>query len=160
MLLNRFDEDKLNNIVDVNYLWYFPNQQKIYKYLPYAMLCDMIMHLNSTETNNLIKLLYTKDWYGCFGVTSIITLEFLETVQNRFNFLNLVNYVTCRKEREALERIFALCCYSIINTNKYYLNNIMTNYNSFKITYDDYMNQYIINKWNNVGNIIKVWYGR
>jgi hypothetical protein len=45
-------------------------------------------------------------WKGCFGTMTIINHDFLKILENKYNISNLVNYITCRQDRMALERVF------------------------------------------------------
>jgi len=77
ILLNKFDTTKINNITDISYLWYFNN----YKWESPSIL-DKIKLLNnekSIQTSHNKKL-----WWGCFGVSSIITWDFLNKLQQEY----------------------------------------------------------------------------
>jgi hypothetical protein len=49
-----------------------------------------------------------KSWFPCYGVSSIIELDFLEKLQYKYNIFNLLNYVYNRNDRMCIERIFGL----------------------------------------------------
>ena len=83
----KFDENKIKNINDVNYLFYFDEHKwdSNDTILSYLKLLD-----NNKE---LIPIFNNKKWFGCFGVSSIITLDFLNNIQEKYNFLKLVKYI-------------------------------------------------------------------
>ena len=43
---------------------------------------------------------------GCFGIQSCISYSFLEKLQDRFQFMDLIHYVNTRDKRMCLERVF------------------------------------------------------
>ena len=63
------------------------------------------------NSKTIIPAFFQKDkWFLCFGVQSVITLEFLNRLQNHYQFFNLLKCITSRDRRMALERIFGLLC--------------------------------------------------
>lgn len=44
---------------------------------------------------------------GCFGIMFVIDHSFLVNVQNKYNFMNLINFIDTREKREGLERFSA-----------------------------------------------------
>ena len=109
---------------------------------------------------NLFKLYYDKSsWLGCFGVSSIITLEILDIIFTKYNFLNCIKNVKIRHDREAMERVFALIAFleePLLKTKVSIMGNILTDYPySFNLKYVNYVNGY-----RNSLPIIKVWSGR
>ena len=86
------------------YLWYFFLQgcdinQKILTFLSKLKNSDL-----------LIKTCNSLTWDSCFGVTSIIALDFLEYLEEKYNFSILVNFVKTRNDRECMERVFGIIC--------------------------------------------------
>jgi hypothetical protein len=72
---------------------------------------------NMTDESKMINVLNNKEelydyylnkslWKGCFGTMTIINHDFLKILENKYNISNLVNYITCRQDRMALERVF------------------------------------------------------
>lgn len=49
-----------------------------------------------------------KQWFGCFGVMSVITYDMIDNINSKYNFFNLLKFITCRKERMMLERVFGM----------------------------------------------------
>lgn len=54
----------------------------------------------------------SKMWRGCFGVQSIISLEFLERLVEKYNLFVLLGKINGRNERYHIERIFGVLCYT------------------------------------------------
>ena len=64
------------------------------------------------DTFSLLRLYdKKKEWHGCFGVQSVITLEFLQFLEKKYHFLErLLPLVNNRFDRQCMERVFALLC--------------------------------------------------
>lgn len=118
-----------------------------------------LMLLNNLNNNENLKLLYNEynKVHGCFGIQSVITHSFLNIIVNKYNFLNLLNYIIDRNERMNLERIFALICINECNdlSNNPSIFGDIHEYIKFGYTYDEYL----CNKLEHL-NIVKVWTGR
>ena len=119
---------------------------------------ELIKYLNNND--ELLKLYNNKDkWHVCFGVMSMINLEFLEKIENKYNFFNLLKHIKSRSDRMCLERIFGLICsaeHSYLIKNSSLFGHIHDN----KWGYD--FNEYNEDKQKNNLNkyFIKVWTGR
>jgi len=62
-----------------------------------------------TNSNDILNLYNKKDeWYGCFGVMSVITYKMIHDINSKYNFFVLLDSIKTRKERMMLERIFAV----------------------------------------------------
>lgn len=99
---------------------------------------------------------YTSRYRGCFGVQSIISFDFLEVIEAKYNFLNMIKSITSRRYRMALERLFAICCYE----TKYSIDipicgDILKQSYSWGQTFDDYKSLKVYNT-----PFVKVWTGR
>lgn len=112
------------------------------------------------EQEKIYDLYYDKSkWYGCFAVTSIITLSFLDKIFETYEFENAIKNVNCRHHREAMERVFALLC--LLLDDKLFddpslFGNILTDYdNAYTVNWSHYVNGY-----RNKCLINKVWTGR
>jgi hypothetical protein len=87
-------------VTDVKFLWHFD---------------DRISRSSATETlmtalpeyADMNTLFQTTQWCGCFGVQSVIALDFLDTLPLEI----LVDHIRGREDRCALERVFALLCH-------------------------------------------------
>lgn len=88
-----------DTVVDVKFLWHFDRRwecastQKLLVLLP-----------EYTALNNIF---HSTQWVGCFGVQSVITLDFLDTLPLEL----LVDHIHEREDRCGLERIFSLLCH-------------------------------------------------
>lgn len=121
---------------------------------------SLIDYLNSEKFNTLeLKNLYndTNKWQGCFGLQSIITLEFIERLQEKYNIFKLLNIVRCRPKRCCMERVFAvICIYEDENVfkDKAMFGNIHE-FLPWGYTFDQYLKNKPQNK-----PLIKCWSGR
>ncbi len=119
--------------------------------------------MNNIKNNEKLKEYYNKREliHGCFGVQSVISYKFLNTLEEKYSLFNLLNVIETRDERMNLERIFALMC---INEEKSLIHEasifgIIHEYTRFGYSYEDYLEDksknYLCKK-----EIIKVWTGR
>lgn len=53
----------------------------------------------------------SRDWLGCFGTCMCVRLAFLKHLQCKYGFVQMVGHITTRKQRMAIERVFALLCF-------------------------------------------------
>lgn len=151
-LIKKINEDKIKNINDVSYLFYFDDHR-------WDCNNTILNYLKLLKNNNdLISIFNKKKWFGCFGVSSIITLDFLNKIQNKYNFFNLIKYIKTRENRMDIERIFSILSYSFINKNNYFINKIHSNKGAWLVNINNYK-QYI-NIWKKESPIIKLWSGR
>jgi hypothetical protein len=97
----------------------------------------------------------------CFGGQCFINHSFLLGLERKYKITNLVNAITCRKDRCGFERIIGLLFsneYTNLTNIQSFYGDIRTHYLSFNYNFDQY-----INDFNNKiihGQIIKVWTGR
>jgi hypothetical protein len=80
---------------------------------------DLINHLvditaknANPKFHNFFATIYPQKnvWVGCWGVQSIITWQFLDKLHKKTNFLDFVDVIKNRRDRMAMESIFALAC--------------------------------------------------
>lgn len=117
---------------------------------------SFITLLNHKETLNQVYDDKTK-WKGCFGVMSVINIDFLTKIEENFGFFRFLEVVTTRLQRMCIERIFALLCHyldenlisdpSILGDIHFHRNAGTYNYASYK-------------KDKHNAKIVKVWSGR
>jgi len=76
--------------------------------------------LKEIEHQYSIKMFMEKKnrWRNCFGVQSIITLDFCQHIFKKYQLENLLNYIYDRKRRIEFEKLFGLIC-----SYEYYLKN-------------------------------------
>jgi hypothetical protein len=116
----------------------------------------LIKFLNNSY--DLTNIYSKKEWHGCFGVMSYITLDFITHIQNKYNFFNLLEYVNSRPDRMCLERIFALlaCVENPILLKEPSMFGKIHDYMKWEYSYDEYLKD----KYTLKAPIIKVWSGR
>jgi hypothetical protein len=110
--------------------------------------------------NNMECLLDHYDrlpYHGCFGGMSIIDLNFLKKINDKYNFNNLLEHVLSRDDRMCLERVLGLI-FSLEKKETKSVFGSIFNYN-YNYSYD----RYLFDKDRNympMIPIIKVWTGR
>ena len=108
-----FDEEEINEIENIRFLWYFSTN----KYDNYNMQIELLSNLN--YNNELIELYNNENlWNGCMGSVCIITLEFLELLENKYKLFNLITRINNREKRCCLERLIAIISFNELKWNK------------------------------------------
>lgn len=153
------DSTFINNYInfeqynDVHFIWHFTHDWDNDD----AEL-DLLSKLENNELNDFYHK--KKEWYGCYGVQSVIDYNFLENIVNKYNLFILLEHINNRDRRMNFERIFGLICM--------YENKILSNFSIFGIIHH-YIHwgyqysSYKSDKENGVlkkFDIIKVWSGR
>ncbi len=154
----KFNENEINNVANFKFLWHFARDKNHHE----DIQLKLIKNLNNNE--ELINYFNNKHlWHGCFGVAIIITHEFLDLLNNKYNLLYLINKIKNKAERCALERVIAIIAFAELKWNinessKYSLYGTIHDSvpHSFNFTFNDYKNK--SNTLN--ANIIKCWVGR
>jgi len=157
----------INEIKDIKFLWHF----NLYKHENYPLLFQLLENINNKD--ELINLYINENlWCGCFGIANIISLDFLEHLNNKYNFLKLLGYFNnnsnenktyYKQIRCCFERLFALLCFNelkwnINDSDKFSLNGLITNHYTWgHYSLSDYKNK--INFENNP-SFIKCWNNR
>lgn len=144
-----FIQEKINTDVNtVKFIWHF---KKSFHNIAHEI--NLLSNLTNIDLN---KYNY-EEWYGCFGCQSIININFLKILVDKYNLFNLLDVINNREFRCCLERIFGfLCCQEELNLleNPSLINDIQkitgNNY-----TFENYKNQ---NKYDHP--IVKVFSGR
>ena len=128
--------------IDINFIWFFRhhhNWRSIRAPLTeYNTKNNIINHddeildlinigLPDNEFKKLFKTLYfdKNAWNGCFGCMSIISHNFLVELQTMTSVLDIIPYIRHRRDRMAMESIFAVACFytkkiSIAHNNYFY----------------------------------------
>lgn len=87
---------------------------------------DLIIHLINITLkdlnqpfHNFCNLMYFQKnkWVGCWGIQSIVTWDFLSQLQEKTNILDFINVIKNRRDRMAMESIFALATLYLTNLN-------------------------------------------
>jgi hypothetical protein len=116
---------------------------------------------NINITNEIMNFYKNKDlWYGCFGLQSIVTMEYIENIEKKYKIFNLLNVINSREIRMSVERIFGLIC-SYENIDLQLNPSIfgkIHHYIHWGYTYENYT----LDKNNNNLKVplIKIWTGR
>jgi hypothetical protein len=154
VFLNAFFQG-IEQINDVKFLWHFDKERTVYDELD-----PIIVLFNYLNYKDELWMCYNKrdSWNGCFGVQSIMSYDFLEKLENKYGLFNLLNYITNRSFRMAMERIFAVLCTfekPDLTTDSSLFGDIY-NYSTMNYNYHDYID----NNGTNQLPLIKVWTGR
>lgn len=138
-----------DKVTNVKFMWHFEKMPDWEEHI--KKLCSVL-----PEGDDLVNTFLNETWRGCFGVQSVITLDFLDSLPIEL----LVEQMTVYESRHALERVFALMCEirrpSLVNDPSL-----------FGLIYDVHggwgykFNQYIANVGRHpIRTPIKVWSGR
>lgn len=155
VFINKYiDFNKYNN--QVNFLWHFGHHAN-----NHLMENQMIKLLDESEM--LTEIYDAKNWVGCFGVLSVIKLDFLKKLEKKYKLFNLINYIDNRSKRMDFERIFAVVCKASDerkNKKESIYGNIF-DYIKWEYSYEEYKNDLKNNLEKlNKFDLIKVWSGR
>ena len=116
--------------------------------------------LKKFNNDKLIDYYQEKKWLGCFGIMSIIKYDFLNDINNKIKFFDiLLNEINTREKRMCLERIFGIIMsfYNNKINNKSIFGDILKyckwelKINPIKLKYDCFMKEL---------PLVKVWTGR
>ena len=150
--INKFIDFK-NIKEEIIYLWHFTHDWNNQE--------EELKMLNLINNNNLTNFYKTKEWFGCFGIQSIISLDFINKIYNKYNFDKLLEYIDERPKRMNFERIFSVIC--TYENNKLYqqpsLYGIIHHYIHWGYNYESYEED-IKNKRIEHLPLIKIWNGR
>ena len=150
--INKFIDFK-NIKEEIIYLWHFTHDWDNRE--------EELKMLHLINNNNLTNFYKTKEWYGCFGIQSIISLDFINKIYNKYNFDKLLEYIDERPKRMNFERIFSVIC--TYENNKLYqqpsLYGIIHHYIHWGYNYESYEDD-IKNKRIEHLPLIKIWNGR
>lgn len=100
---DRVDFAKISSI---KFLWSFGKPHLVESFRLDTCL-NLISKLNYHD--ELKKLYFSeKDWFGCFGVQSHISLNYLDHIQDKYNFFAILDIVKNRDDRSCVERVLPL----------------------------------------------------
>lgn len=121
----------------------------------FELIMSNISHLNNHE--ELVKFYPEKNmWNGCFGIIAVITWEFLDRVNQKYNFVNILpQVVRTRHSRMSLERLIPMMFQLSVNKQIIPYFGLIFEYCNWASTYQDYLD----GKLNHLP-VIKVWSGR
>lgn len=112
-LLKPFNEDIINQS-DIRFLFGFIDKKELFKSLSNNLILDF------NEGDKIIDYKYRYNWVSCYGVSCIISLEYLLYLEQRYNFFIISSNINNKIMREVFERIFGL----LITYDKKSFNNI------------------------------------
>ena len=127
-----------SSIENAKFLWHFEhNADQPDKELRLLHLLD--------NNENLVYLYYFKDlWKGCFGSMSVITYDFINILQNKYNFMKLYDLINCWEDWMALERVLAVL-YTIedpsLSSKASILGDVFQNIYRWGYTMDEYLQE-------------------
>jgi hypothetical protein len=134
-----------NNIIcdcDIRFLFGFIDKEEKFK----SILNNLILDLN--EGDKIIEYKYKYNWIGCFGVSCLISLEYLLYLEKKYNFFIISNDIINKTMKEVFERLFGLLItYDKKNFSNITIYGVNGNYN-----YD--LNYYIQKKNEMIANNI------
>ena len=142
---HKYDKENLQNLIRIS------SRLKNNKYIKYKL----------KSSNNVLLGLYNENFDLCFGVQCYINLNFLQSLENKYQISNLVSVILNRKDRCGLERIMG-----VLFNNEYLKNisckslfgDIFSHHKAFSYTYDNYSDHLKVKKV--AGPFVKVWTGR
>jgi hypothetical protein len=162
-----------NNFFDIAVILhdsvFINNYINFYDILHYEVIWDFEHHWDQIEDETkmielfndqeLLKFYENKNlWKGCFGSMSIITFDFLNSVNIKYNISKLLNVITTRYNRCSFERVIGCLLQKVYNDKVYNRKTIpllgnIHKYMRWETTFDE------IDNYKDLP-IIKVWTGR
>jgi len=141
----------IDNVDDVKFLWHFNGGELENS----ELIENLLSKLN--HGGKLIEL-------GCWGVMSVIHNQFLTKIMDKYNMKVLLEHVTSKEHRMAMERIFGVIC--IYEKPKLmespcifgYYGDSKNNRNSDSYNFNEYMED--VNSGNMKSDINKLFFGR
>jgi len=100
-IMRKFDERMVKN-QDICFLFGFIDKEEFAK----SLVNNLIYDLN--EGDKILKYKYKYNWVGCFGVSCLISFNYLLYLNERYNLLNLAVEIKSKLMREVFERVFGL----------------------------------------------------
>lgn len=98
----------IEDVKNIHYIWSF---DAIIDYP--NIFNEMIGHLKIGK--DITQMVASKAWKGCFGVASIMDIDFLTQMHDQTGFLDLTPQIHSKADRCTLERIFAFCVQCTLN---------------------------------------------
>ena len=103
------DSMKINSVLNLNqapmFLWNFNRHD----WDDVPRVCRLIKDFKNRY--ELINLMVSNQWEGCFGICSYVTLPFIDEISDKYNLFSVMEHVKCRDDRCSIERIWALICH-------------------------------------------------
>ncbi len=109
----------------------------------------------------IYDIIFDYKWSGCFGLSMILSLEFLTELQAKTGILDIIHEIKTRSHRCALERLLGACTYYTKNKdseNVSLFGSIFKQEYEWGLSYDQYLAEH--SELSKQCPIVKVWSGR
>lgn len=103
VFINKYIE--FSESVNIKFLWSFSN---FYRDILYETF--LIRTLSHAE--DLLKTYNEFNWSGCFGVQTVMTLDYLTRIEEKYNLFSLLQIVKGRRLRMGIERLMAIIAFT------------------------------------------------
>lgn len=138
--------------IDINFIWFFRHHHNWRTHraplTEYNMINNIINHddeildlinigLPDNDFKKIFSTLYfnKNEWNGCFGCMSIISHNFLVELQNKTSILDIIPHIRHKRDRMAMESIFAVACFYTkkisVGDDNYFYDSEYTHLNSY-----------------------------
>jgi len=87
---------------------------------------------------DLLEIYQKTKWRGCYGVMSVITHNFIKSVNKTFGLKNLIKNINTRQDRMCLERIMGVIFYWFNKGVKQSIFGDILKYSKWEYSYVDY----------------------
>ena len=140
---------ELDEYESIRFLWTFLHNWNHSHYTEILKLLKCF----PTYYNELYQLYHSaQEWFGCFGVMSVVRLQYLKDIQKKYKFFDILSYVSNRMDRCALERVFAIIAHHNKSVTKTFFGDIHQ-YITPNICFKDYLDGL-------PNDIVKIYTGR
>ena len=99
---------------DINFFYYFSNHRPDWNNRTFENVFNTFYN-NVSNVHKRTQLKKFSDnrykWFGCMGIMSVISHEYLSIMDKKTNFIEMCRFVKNRTHRMVMECIFAVCCY-------------------------------------------------
>ena len=151
VFLNSSLKKKIHDVKDVAFLWSF--RTKIYDD---NEAIDMYLNLLHNHEKLVVQKKSGK-WVGCFGVMTVIRLDFLDRVDKEHRIFDiLLPQIKCRENRMVIERVLSIIIHAHMENGR--VDSLFGDIHDYCIwghTYSDYENKKLDDL-----PMIKIWTGR
>lgn len=88
--------------------------------------------------SDLLDIYQKKKWRGCYGVMSVITHDFLTSVNKKFRLRKILNSINTRQDRMCLERVMGVIFFWFNKGVKPSIFGDILKYSKWEYSYNDY----------------------
>ena len=144
-------------------LWDFDYQEDLshaHRLMRYMKNTRIIKTKLSNDTVQSLSFKKRDKWRGCFGVQSYVSLSFIDSINNKYNVMSMLQFIKTRKDRCSLERIMGIIFsteFPFLIEKQHSLFGDIWKYQKWGTTYEEFKQnpQLFSNR-----PLIKVWTGR